>query len=150
MPPNAASEGGPFVRYTLPATEVRRLVSRIRATNEPFALQYTQLEGASGDEVWRRTSAGRFVTLLEDGAGGQWCIAGTTLSLSEVVAQRHALSADASSRCAADELVLQPLPASFWVAPLNLLGIGQSWNSYPVLDGASPAEGVNELHCYGS
>ena len=42
------------------------------------------------------------------------------------------------------ELVLAPPPAR-WRRPLNLLGVGMSWNSFPIV-----LENEEELHCYGS
>ena len=135
MPPNpAAAEGGEFVRYTLPAFAIRDLVRRARAAGEAFALTYAQLDGAGGDEEWRRESRGRRVTLQEDGEGGRSCV---------VELPDGTDTGPATEPCAADELVLQG-PPSAW-DPLNWLGSGQSWNSY-VVD--APRGG--QLHCYGS
>ena len=135
--PNPFSTGkGPFVRYTLPAHELRRLLHRARATNEPFELTYTRLDGAHGDEEWRANSGGTRVTLHEDGKGGVRCYSSTVLGSSTALLK-------GGVPCAKDELVLLP-PPSVLEHPLNILGLGQSYNSFPVV------EPVGELHCYGS
>ena len=50
--------GAPFVRYTVPSLQLRRMLEEVRASGEAFALEYTELDGAFGDEQWRIGSAG--------------------------------------------------------------------------------------------
>ena len=133
LPPRP--DGAPFVPFTLPALEVRRLLRDARASGEPFEVIYTSLPGASGDEQWRASAEGRRVKLTVDGhGGGESC---TVL----------APGAGGASACQADDLALAPFPArDFAARPFEAaLGFLQSWNSLPIL---STADG--ELHCYGS
>ncbi|KAK3237090.1 hypothetical protein CYMTET_52816 [Cymbomonas tetramitiformis] len=85
---------GKFVRYTIPALELRRLLMEARGQGEAFDLVYTRLRGVGGDEQWRTEGAGPVVRLREDGRGGRQCAVG-------------------KSACAADELALLP-PPGFW------------------------------------
>ena len=52
----------PFVRYTVPALELRRLLHEATVHAQgSFALVYTRLVGATGNETWRRQSQGVLV-----------------------------------------------------------------------------------------
>jgi len=70
MPRWRFSGGSPFVPYTVPAHELRRVLAEARATGEPFELYYDRLPGAVGDEAWRREAVASSVSLSEDGQGG--------------------------------------------------------------------------------
>jgi len=133
VPPRAAD--APFVRFTLPAFEVRRLLRDARAHGDPFELTYTSLPNATGDERWRTSAKGRTIRLVEGGAGG----AGSCT----VVAAGDG-GADA---CQPSDLALAPFPTRDFVArPLEAaLGFLQTWNALPIL-----RDGDDELHCYGS
>lgn len=128
---------GPFVRYTLPAYELRRQLRDVRsgaaAVGEAFELIYTNLPGATGDEKWRAKAAGRTVKLVVHERGRESCL---------VLA---AGSGDAES-CQPDDLALAPFPEpDLWSAPLDaILGSLQSWNPQPIL-----SEEQTEVHCYG-
>jgi hypothetical protein len=66
--------GGPFVKYSLPAFELRRVMEEMRHRREDFELIYTRLPGAEGDETWRR-GPGLEVVLRGDAEGGVSCLA---------------------------------------------------------------------------
>jgi len=64
----------PFVRYTLPQTQLRRDLQDLRERGEPFSLTYSRLPGVRGDERWRASAEGDLVVRLdEDGQGGRRC-----------------------------------------------------------------------------
>ena len=146
LPPQPA---GPFVRYTLPAFELRRQLRDARATMaaaepaaEPFELVYTSLPGPEGDEQWRAHALGRTVKLVV-GVRGE-------------VASCHVLAVgplgNAASSCQADDLALAPFPSpgslwhsGLWLRPFDaVVGALQSWNPQPIL-----SDEQTELHCYG-
>lgn len=55
----------PFVKYTIPAHEFRRILHWLRQNEErKYEIVYTQLEGR-GNEEWRATAKGRTVRLAE-------------------------------------------------------------------------------------
>lgn len=167
MPPNPAAatraalgrrgaRRAPSLAYTLPASELRRLLAAARAAGERFALEYTQLPGTRGDEAWRRGARGRTIRLSEDGLGGRTC----------VVVEEGAPDGDASWRAPSwrapswlgrvlggrhrrcdphTELALVPLPPL--LSGVNALAVGLSSNNYPVLRDKGPQD---QLHCYGS
>lgn len=58
---------GAFLQYTVPAMELRRLVSEARESGENFTLVYVQLHGTHGDEAWRASAEGRRVELNVSG-----------------------------------------------------------------------------------
>lgn len=60
---------GPFIKYTIPAHEFRRMLAVARGNNETFSLVYTQLFDYGNDE-WRSVSPGRTVQLFEDTSKG--------------------------------------------------------------------------------
>mmetsp|Transcript_30803 Transcript_30803/g.99301 ORF Transcript_30803/g.99301 Transcript_30803/m.99301 type:complete len:291 (-) Transcript_30803:1375-2247(-) len=82
-----ASEGLPFVKYTMPAHEFRRVLHLARRdlvvaqgaprTKTPpppqkkFLIEYTVLDGLLGDETWRATAEGRTIRLTEESKGGK-------------------------------------------------------------------------------
>ena len=123
--PNGAG-GRPFVRYTVPALELRRLLAEARAANESFSMTYTVLDGASGDEAWRRHGTGRTVRVEEDGRGGASC-----------AVVRGGLFAG-SDECAPTELARMPPPGPL-VRKLLLQ------QSYPIVDD----DGGEEMPCFG-
>ena len=103
MPRWSPDSGQPFLRYTLPAFELRRLLEEVRATGESFTLTYVKLPGGASDGcTWRGNATGPRVTLIEDGRGGRRCTetsAGTFAALLPSMA------------CRGDEIALQPPPA---------------------------------------
>jgi len=76
MPRWDPTSGEPFIRFTLPSLELRRLLAEVRERNESFSLEYTRLRGRSGDEAWRTSSPGTRVWLEEDSHGGRTCLTG--------------------------------------------------------------------------
>ena len=58
-------DGNAFVKFTLPAFELRRLLLEARTRNESFSIEYSHLNGAEGDERWRIGSTERRVTVVE-------------------------------------------------------------------------------------
>ena len=58
-----------FRRHTLSALGLRRLLATASKQHDQFSLRYTRLHGATGDEVWRTTSAGD--EYIVRGAGGK-------------------------------------------------------------------------------
>eukprot|EP00747_Dinoflagellata_sp_TGD_P218069 gnl/TRDRNA2_/TRDRNA2_90365_c0_seq1.p1 gnl/TRDRNA2_/TRDRNA2_90365_c0~~gnl/TRDRNA2_/TRDRNA2_90365_c0_seq1.p1 ORF type:complete len:553 (-),score=53.67 gnl/TRDRNA2_/TRDRNA2_90365_c0_seq1:13-1671(-) len=50
---------GPFPQYTVPAMELRRMITELRASGEDnFSLVYVRLPGIHGDDAWRATAMG--------------------------------------------------------------------------------------------
>lgn len=131
LPPRA--KGAPFVRYSLPAYELRRQLRDARAKGERFELVYTHLPGAAGDERWRATVGGRTIRLVEGARTS--C---TVLAPGEGGART----------CQADDVALAPFPRrDYWARPVaSALGALQSWNPHPILEDVEPQ---TELHCYG-
>ena len=109
------SSGVPFLSYTVPALQLRRMVAEARATNEKFTLEYEHLPGRVGDEHWRQTAVASWVRLEEDGKGGRQCHV-----------RRDAKAA--WTPCSQDELVLQP-------APEGLLMKIMLFFPYPIIPG---------------
>ena len=97
-----------FLKWTVPAMELRRLLMEAREQGEAFSLTYTLLDGQSGDEAWRRSGSGRTVTVSEDGRGGRSCSVCATHGLFGLVGWFGGVS----GVCACDEgeLALQPPP----------------------------------------
>ena len=117
LPPPPA---GAFVRYTVPALQLRRMLAEARAAAEPFELEYSVLDG-HGDEAWRASSAGlRRVRLSEDPRRGR-SVCG--------------VASDGGKACGPDELARLPalLP---WE---HAWGV---WNPHPILPAMSA-----EMHC---
>jgi len=125
----------PWVRYTLPAIELRRLLTEARAANESFRLTYTTLAG-EGDEAWRRSASGRTVSVVEDGHGGRTCATSCDGPLGVLSALAPALPL-LGCACAPTELALLP-PPGWW--PTHFF-IGQP---YPLVEQAG-----DELVCFG-
>ena len=142
-----AASGAAFVPYTVPALEVRRMLSEARAGGEAFSLVYTVLDGAFGDEEWRGSSKGkRTVRVSEDPMrgsaecgvlSGQHTLTHTlSLTLTHTLSHTHVLSAG-GKECGADDLPKMP-PLSVWEKALGV------WNPVPILDGNH-----REMHCFG-
>jgi hypothetical protein len=110
----------PFVKYTFPAHEFRRLLAVARANQETFYIEYTQLWG-HGNETWRATGSGRRVQLAESPAGIRHC---------------RVLSPEAGPCTPHDVPYLPPLA---WWAQKFLL-----FEPYPILPGDYTA-----LQCFG-
>jgi len=118
--------GGPFLQYTMPALELRRVLADIRQHNESFSLTYVRLPGALGDNHWRASASGPRVSLVEDGQGGRQCAVST--------GARFVSAFASSSPCASDEIAMLPPPSGL-VAKLSL------FFPLPVL------AGIDELPC---
>lgn len=73
--PHLKPEDGPFLRYTIPAVELRRLTSEARAIGQPFTLIYVRLPGAIGDEGWRADTSGPRIEFIVYGNGTERCTA---------------------------------------------------------------------------
>jgi len=116
-----------FRKYTLPALELRRLLDEARARSEAFSITYTVLEGALGDEKWRKSSAGRTVTISEDGKGGVRCSVSSSGFLF------------LGAACAPGELALQP-PPGYWPTKTIVR------QPYPIVHAPETDE---ELLCFG-
>ena len=99
LPP--PSDADPFVRYTVPAVQLRRMLTEAREAAEAFELEYTVLDGDAGDEAWRAASTGvRRVRLREDPR--------SKLSACAVASSSVVGSARHDEACAADELARMP------------------------------------------
>ena len=102
---------GPFVRYTVPSVQLRRMLEEAREAAEPFELEYTVLDNALGDEAWRIGSKG---------------VHRVRVSLNGCVV----LLRDLFDRmCGEDELANVPL--TMWERTLG------AWNPYPIVEGMS-------------
>ena len=124
----------PFVPFTLPALEVRRLLRDARTSGEAFEIIYTNLPGQSGDETWRVAAKGRKIRLVVDAKAKETCtvmVAGS----------------GGSHLCLSNDLAIAPFPTrDFAARPFEaVFGFLQSWNSLPILSAED-----TELHCYGS
>lgn len=128
----AAARNEPFVRYTLPAYELRRVLAEARAANESFSLTYVRLRAgevaAPGEEA-----GGPRIVLHESGDGERHCVIWPSAGSSLVadVAQLFETSLHfslpfGSSPCADDEPAMQPPPVGLaskllFLSPLPLL-----------------------------
>lgn len=117
------NEETPFVQYTMPAHELRRILQVAREeNNESFTLHYTQLFG-SGDEKWRATAPGHSVRLEE---------------IVDRTGDRH-IKCRVVGGGACESSVDIPLwgPLPFWARKLLL------FEPYPIIPGDF------KLHCFG-
>ena len=123
-PPRLGGRGSAFVRFTVPALELRRMLAEARAAGQPFELVFTELDGRFGDEAWRAKSHGRRkVRVREDPVKGQ--------------ADCVVLSERGAPACGPSDLPNQP-PLSPWELALGV------WNPHPILPGEH-----DEMHCFG-
>ena len=136
MPRWDAASGTPFVSFTVPALELRRLLEIARGAQEAFTLTYVRLPGALGDNAWRANASGPRISLSEDGRGGRRCLVdgahdGAT-SVRALLAPFGGallglnLGNMGGSACDADEIALLPPPPRWlgWLAlffPLPVL-----------------------------
>ena len=124
-----------FVKYTVPALEFRRLLTDAREyavqNGETFHVHYTRLDGATGDENWRKRSPGKAVQIRgDDGNGGMNC------------RFRDGSAAATWEECQPSELAyLKPPPA--WALKFML------FYPYAILpdDGATGQKSADELLC---
>lgn len=107
MPP--MDQKKPFLKYTVPAIELRRLLWEARDAKENFKLVYTQLPGVEGDEEWRTSGKGTLVTVQEDGKGWRKCLAG-------------------GQTCREGEIAMLPR-LGFWERSIGV------WNPHPIVPG---------------
>lgn len=120
--PNGA-DGQPFVKYTLPALEVRLMLLAIKARNESFTLEYTRVAGPppaqhAAAEAWRARGCGTRVVVSTEPSGAWTCAATDTCS------PRSA----SGGACASDELAMLTM-APGWLARTLVLS-----NPYPILE----------------
>ncbi|EOD26211.1 Hypothetical protein EMIHUDRAFT_115140 [Emiliania huxleyi CCMP1516] len=125
--------GTPFVKYTLPALELRRFVHELRRKGEAFELTYTRLHKATDARTRVSSAQGTTITLREDGKGGRSC---TVISGGGLVGG-VAAAIGLGKPCDADELVLLPPPSA--IARKLLL-----FEPYPIVEGDE-----EEVHCFG-
>ena len=138
LPPPSGVDA--FVRYTVPALQLRRMLAEARAAAEPFDLEYTVLDGnallsdgtVAGDEVWRASSAGiRRVRLREDPSRKlSACVVASSFGVEHLVKVTRY-----NETCAPDELARMPALRPWEQA----LGV---WNPHPILPEMS-----DEMHC---
>jgi hypothetical protein len=126
----------PFVRYTIPAHEFRRVLQVLRTEEtQDYTLEFTMLTG-HGDERWRALGEGRRIRLEEgptDGGtgGGKKKKRSSPSPSCQVLLGRRK-----TKPC--DELDLPHLPPlPWWAAKLML------FEPYPIL------ENDYKLHCFG-
>jgi hypothetical protein len=124
--PNGAN--GAFIKYTLPALELRMMLVSMRLLNESFVLEYTRITGAPpqndhvGAEAWRAKGCGRRVTFQEKSGGTRVCSTVNTCS------DDHSVQ----KPCATDELaMLVGDDEPGWFARKMVLS-----NPYPILEPA--------------
>lgn len=92
-PDFGAPNGDPFIRYTLPSFELRRLLEEARQLGEMFTLEYTHLPGYDASSPHLQTSS--IVRLIEDGRGGRTC---------------QVVDDNTTTGCPANEPAIQPPP----------------------------------------
>ena len=108
MPRWRADGGAPFVPYTVPALELRRMLSEARANEAaPFELVYTRLVGLLGDEAWRQHSTGVAVRLRVQGGQVTDCSARDE-TLTDWWSHMQRAGGGGWHACASDELSLLP------------------------------------------
>ena len=123
MPRWSVKSGKPFMEYTVPAYELRRLLDQARATNESFSLHYDRLPGVTGNETWRKTAVASQVRLQ-------------VINDKQIETCRSRKSQeDPWGDCAPDEVALLPPPS-------GLLAKVLVWFPYPVV----PELDGTELH----
>jgi hypothetical protein len=159
LPPSSGVDGAAFVRYTVPALQLRRMLAAARDAEERFEIVYTVLDGGGGDEAWRASSAGVRRVRVREGlreglreeyehvtpwVGGRGADAPRALAegrRSECVVATATASAGGpglfleGKACAPDELARMPALRPWELA----LGV---WNPHPIL----PEMG-DEMHC---
>ena len=126
MPRWDQASGAPFVRYSVPALELLRMLAEARraaaAASTTFDMRYTRLAGARGDEQWRAHSRGVAVRLTgDDGRGHFRCASRDERGEAEGAAPRGLLgrrlgpwrSAGRWTACAPDEPALLPPPPAW-------------------------------------
>uniref|UniRef100_A0A7S3NJ07 Uncharacterized protein n=1 Tax=Aureoumbra lagunensis TaxID=44058 RepID=A0A7S3NJ07_9STRA len=111
----------PNIRFTIPASDLQRLIYEARHINESFSLTYAQLPGTTGDELWRSYA---------------------TKSLHEIHFNQtghlvHCLTDDAPCDSDMIENFFYSQPA--WILKKLLLAM-----PYPILE-----DNATELHCFG-
>jgi len=113
-PEGVTPNGAPFVRYTLPSFELRRVLSEARAEGDGFELEYRRLpRGYSADAPARAALATLPLTRLVEKPGGQ-----RSCTVTAVNESTFGLFAP-STVCAPDEPALMPPP--HWLsARLNM------------------------------
>ena len=89
MTPNAP--GKDFIRYTVPAFELRRALAEARAAGEGFHLEYTRLSVPYDNP---NTAEGPRVVLQEDGVGASTCVVSAPGSGSKPCASTEPAIAD--------------------------------------------------------
>ena len=114
MPRWSVDSGKPFMPYTVPAYELRRLLGEVRSTNESFSLIYDRLPGVLGNETWRRTAVASQVHLQI--FGGKHVVSCRTRPSQQ----------DPWGDCAPDEVALRPPPS-------GLLAKMLVWYPYPII-----------------
>ena len=119
----------PFVRFTVPAFELRRLLRDVRALGEPFELTYTSLPGSGGDEQWRIHAKGRTIKLV----------------VGEEEACTVLAAGGGAATCQPDDVALAPFPTRDFVKrPFEAaLGFVQLPSPLAIVD-----EDDTEVHCY--
>ena len=125
----AQHSGAPFVRYTMPALELRRFLTQLRSAGEAFKLTYTRLDQASDAKSRAGSAGGTTVAVSEDGKGKRSC-----------TVKRGGLLGGlggAPCGCGPDELAMLPPPSA--VARKLIL-----FEPYPIVEGDE-----EEVHCFG-
>ena len=116
----------PYVRYTVPALELRRMLAEARraasATNTTFDLTYTRLGAYRANEdnddvdveIWRASGRGVTVRLSrDDGRGDFRCMSRDESGVGSTwQAMRRAAGGGGWRACAQDELALLPEPSA--------------------------------------
>jgi hypothetical protein len=115
-----------FTRYTVPALELRRMLTEARASGDAFELVYTVLEGHAGDETWRSSSKGsRRVRVAEDPAKAS-------------APRRCVVLSEGGAPCTPHDLPNLPAALAWWERALGV------FNPNPIVPGMA-----DEMHCFG-
>ena len=120
MPRWHAKSGTPFVRFTVPALELRRVLMEARAaaaaSKTRFDLRYTRLvAGAdSGGEEWRAHSRGVSVKITgDDGKGNGRCVSRDDTRRSRALLSSAWRAVGGGwMACGAEELAMLPAPSA--------------------------------------
>ena len=115
-------EEDPFVKYTLPAHEFRRMLTNALEVDDDFLLEYTQLKESLGNETWRATASGRTVRVVVQKKKKK-------LFSCEIRKPKR-------GSCLATDLPMLP-PLSYWATKILF------FEPYPILPGD------HRLHCFG-
>jgi hypothetical protein len=128
-----------FRKYTVPALELKRLLSEAKRRDKDFDLVYTKLPGTRGDEMWRSTAVAEQVRLrVRDGQVSSCRI--TTSSFTKKKSDRPCETTDLPLLVGDYEDIVP-----WWIRHVSL------YHGYPIIEDAGPngTRARESLVCFG-